>query len=263
MADSFAPAGSGGSETTQECAQVICASTTRSVLAALGSHTLPGSPLLGFSSNMKRTFPWVTAALVANLLMGSTAIAQASPYSTEGLAPSRSNWTAPSASTLAQQILSTGDHKGQPFAIVDKVASLIWVYRGDGTLVGSSSVLLGQTPGDTTVPGVGERTQARRLRPNDRTTPAGRFASEPGHNQSGEAVVWIDYEAAFAIHRLRPSPPGEKRAQRLASANPRDKRISAGCVVVPVAFYLQVVEPVLGRCPGVVYVMPEVPSLTA
>ncbi|HEX5357933.1 MAG TPA: L,D-transpeptidase [Aquabacterium sp.] len=163
----------------------------------------------------------------------------------------------PTTRNYVQHILSTGDHEGLPFAIVDKVASTIQVYRADGSLVGTSSVLLGQTRGDTIVPGTGERTQTRQLRPMDRTTPAGRFYSEPGHNQVGEAVVWIDYAAALAIHRLRPGLPQEKRAQRMASGNPLDKRISAGCVVVPVAFYLDVVQPTLGHNKGIVYVMTE------
>lgn len=157
----------------------------------------------------------------------------------------------------ARYVLSTGDHQGMPFAIVDKIASVILVYRADGTLAGQSTVLLGQTKGDAIVPGTGERTQARRLSLADRTTPAGRFVSEPGHNEVGEAIVWIDYTAALAIHRLRPSPPQERRAQRMASLNPQDKRISAGCVVVPVAFYLDVVQAVLGHRKGVVYVMTE------
>jgi hypothetical protein len=163
----------------------------------------------------------------------------------------------PATQDYAKHILSTGDHNGMPFAIVDKVASTILVYRPDGTLAGASSVLLGRTKGDAIVPGTGERTQARHLNPADRTTPAGRFVSEPGHNETGEAVVWIDYAAALAIHRLRPSPPQERRAQRMASSDPLDKRISAGCVVVPLAFYLDVVQPVLGRNKGVVYVMTE------
>ena len=157
----------------------------------------------------------------------------------------------------ARHLVSTGDHQGMPFAVVDKIASLILVYHSDGTLAGASSVLLGQTRGDAIAPGTGQRTQARQLRLGDRTTPAGRFISEPGHNETGEAVVWVDYAAAFAIHRLRPSPARERRAQRMASSNPLDKRISSGCVVVPVAFYLQVVQPVLGRHEGVVYVMKE------
>lgn len=201
---------------------------------------------------MRRVFSWLTAAAVTYALSvcldvahGATAAAAANQAATQA------------ALDFAQQVLSKGDHQGQPFAIVDKAASLILVYRPDGSLVGASSALLGQAKGDSIAPGVGERTQSRQLRPQDRTTPAGRFLSEPGHNEAGEAVVWIDYAAALAIHRLRPSPPGQRRAQRMASNNPLDKRISAGCVVVPVSFYLDVIEPVLGHRRGVVYIMKE------
>ena len=41
----------------------------------------------------------------------------------------------------------------------------------------------------------------------------------------------------------------------------RDNRSTLGCVVVPVAFYLDVVEPLLGRSSGVVYVLPETGSV--
>ena len=162
-----------------------------------------------------------------------------------------------SADALARRILARGDAGGLPFAIVDKQAATLQVYRADGHLIGTTPALLGQTPGDRSAPGVGERTERGQLRSDDRTTPAGRFASEPGRNRAGEAVIWIDYASAFAIHRLRPGPSRERRAQRLAAPNPAQRRISDGCVVVPVAFYQAVVEPVLGRSRGVVYVMAE------
>jgi len=93
--------------------------------------------------------------------------------------------------------------------------------------------------------------------PGERTTPAGRFTSQPGHNAQGEDVVWFDYAAALAIHRLRPGPAAQHRGERMGSPDSADKRISAGCVVVPVAFYEAVVRPSLGRRPGMVYVLPE------
>ena len=166
--------------------------------------------------------------------------------------------TAPDrAFEFARHVLSRRDAGGLPFAIVDKGAATLQVYRGNGQLVGSTPVLLGQTRGDRSAPGVGERTERGQLRSDDRTTPAGRFASEPGRNRAGEAVVWIDYASAFAIHRLRPGPSRERRVQRLAASNPAERRTSDGCVVVPVLFYQTVVEPVLGRGRGVVYVMAE------
>lgn len=168
-------------------------------------------------------------------------------------------WPAPpsAAQDFASRIVQLADHRGLPFAVVDKQAAMLMVYRQDGVLAGVSTVLLGLTPGDSSSPGVGARTQDGRLTVADRTTPAGRFESKPGHNLSGEHVVWIDYADALAIHRLRPAPSGENRVKRMASAHPRDKRISAGCVVVPESFYDGIVRPVLGAGPAVVYVMPE------
>jgi hypothetical protein len=159
------------------------------------------------------------------------------------------------AQSMADQVLSAGDAGGLPFAVVDKNSALLSVYRGDGRLVGSTPVLLGRMPGDQATPGVGDRAQGARLSITDRTTPAGRFAAEPGRNRSGEAIIWLDYINALAIHRLRPSPATEQRALRLASPWPTDHLITAGCVVVPVAFYDSVVQQVLGRSRSVVYVL--------
>jgi hypothetical protein len=161
------------------------------------------------------------------------------------------------ARQLAQRVLALRDNAGRPFAIVDKQAAMLMVYRADGQLAGVTPALLGQAVGDASVSGVGERSQAGRLRRVDQTTAAGRFASEPGRNRAGESVVWIDYANALAIHRLRPGPALARRTQGLASSNAQDRRLSAGCVVVAVAFYEAVVQPLLGAQRGVVYVMPE------
>lgn len=155
-----------------------------------------------------------------------------------------------------QWIVGLGDNQGLPFVIVDKKGARIFVFAANGRLRGASAALLGLTPGDHSVPGIEQRSVAS-LRVDERTTPAGRFVSEPGHNLQGEAIVWIDYAAKLAIHRLRPADPKERRAERLSSATPDDNRISIGCVVVPPDFYDAVVAPVLGRSYGVVYVLPE------
>jgi hypothetical protein len=157
---------------------------------------------------------------------------------------------------VAQWIADTGDNHGQPFAIVDKKDAKLFVFGAAGRLVGASSALLGAARGDSSAPGVGHMEPAS-IPLADRTTPAGRFASEPGRNLNGEDIVWVEYDTAVAIHRLRPSPPKERRAQRLASPNADEHRISLGCVVVPVAFYETVVARTLGVQQGVVYVLPE------
>jgi uncharacterized protein GlcG (DUF336 family) len=163
----------------------------------------------------------------------------------------------PAAVRLAQEVLASADHGGLPFAVVDKKAATLTIFRGDGQLVATTPVLLGRATGDQATPGVGSRTQSRQLRLRDQVTTAGRFDSQPGHNLAGEAVVWIDYDSALAIHRLRPGASHQDRALRLAMADPRGRRVSAGCVVVPVAFYEAVVAQVLGRSRGVIYVMAE------
>lgn len=158
---------------------------------------------------------------------------------------------------LAAQVLATHDHAGRPFAIVDKQQAQIYVFDAAGALRGASPVLLGQTRGDHSAPNVGEHAQAGKVPLSERTTPSGRFVSGPGRNLQGEHVVWVDYDSAFAIHRLRPGASREQREARLASRMASDNRASWGCVVVPVAFYENVVERLLGHVRGTVYVLPE------
>jgi hypothetical protein len=164
------------------------------------------------------------------------------------------------ASEAVQWILRTNDHQGLPFAVVDKKQARIRVFDAAGHERGTSAALLGQAPGDGIAQDVGEHAQSGAVPFDERTTPAGRFVSEPGRNLRGEQVVWVDYDSAFAIHRLRPGASLAARQARLSSASPADNRATLGCVVVPVAFYLEVVQPVLGRGRAVVYVLPEGPA---
>jgi len=137
----------------------------------------------------------------------------------------------PSASALlvAQRVRAAADAAGQPFAVVDKRAALLVVFHGDGRLAGTSPVLLGRDAGDGTAPGVGERTQAGTLRPGDATTPAGRFDTRSGQSLAGDSVIWLDYAAAFAIHRVRPGASLANRLHRLATPSPADNHVSWWC----------------------------------
>jgi hypothetical protein len=158
----------------------------------------------------------------------------------------------------AQWVAANADNQGRPFAVVDKRGARLFVFEADGRLRGATSVLLGLGVGDQSVPGIARRDLAS-LRPHERTTPSGRFVSEPGHNSHGEDIVWVDYNAKVAIHRLRSDAASlrDRRAQRLASTAIEDNRISMGCIVVPVGFYDSVVRPLLGKGYGLVYVLPE------
>jgi hypothetical protein len=162
------------------------------------------------------------------------------------------------ASALAQWARRSGDTRGWPFAVVDKPNARLFVFAADGALLGSSPVLLGMTRGDeASAPDIAKRLRTTGIPVEQRTTPAGRFDAVPGRNDRGEAIVWVDYGAALAIHRLRPAPLAERRPQRLASPAVDDNRISLGCIVVAEVFYDAVVAPHLGRQRSVVYVLPD------
>ena len=161
---------------------------------------------------------------------------------------------------VADWVADSGDNGALPFAILDKRDARVYVFDSEARLIAASPVLLGAAAGDDAVAGIGQR-PIPLVRPQERTTPAGRFVSTPGRNASGEDVIWVDYENAVSMHRVRPVDPKERRLERLASNDPAQRRISYGCINVPVAFFDAVVQPVLGTQRGVVYVLPETKDL--
>jgi hypothetical protein len=110
------------------------------------------------------------------------------------------------------------------------------------------------------VPGIGTRPMGQ-IRPEERITPAGRFVAQRGVNLDGEDIVWVDYDAAVSMHRVRANVASEQRLQRLASPTVEDNRISYGCINLPAAFYDSVIHPMVSAEPVVIYVLPETRSL--
>ena len=157
---------------------------------------------------------------------------------------------------FAARAFASRDTDGKAFAVIDKMAATVSLYSPKGKLMAVSPVLLGLAKGDESVPGIGTRPIAA-IAPHERTTPAGRFESEPGKNLTGQTVVWIDYDAAVSMHRLRPSDTGERRPERMTTPTPLDNRITYGCVNVPTEFFDRWILPTLGQHAGVVYVLPE------
>ena len=160
------------------------------------------------------------------------------------------------AERLLAKVRQTGDNDAAPFLVLDKKQARVWVFDARAQPVGSTAVLLGVAIGDDSAPGIGERPLAQ-IRPEERTTPAGRFVIEPGRNLSGDDILWIDYDAAVSMHRVRSVNVTERRLQRLASPKASDNRISFGCINVPVAFYERVLTPLFGAARGIAYVLPE------
>jgi hypothetical protein len=160
------------------------------------------------------------------------------------------------ARRIADWIVDSADNKGLPFVVLDKVDARLYVFSADGRIRGAAAALLGSARGDDTVPGIGDREFAD-MPPDTRTTPAGRFVSSIGQDTHGQDVVWVDYDAAVAIHRVITTKPAERRLQRLATPTPLDNRISYGCINVPKRFYEKVVAPAFAGTYGIVYVLPE------
>jgi hypothetical protein len=164
------------------------------------------------------------------------------------------------ARQVADWAFRSGDHGNRAVVVVDKKDAKVFVFDRSGRLQSATPALLGSARGDHTVPGVGTKPLSQVL-PAERTTPAGRFVAEPGTNAQGEDVVWVDYDAAVSMHRVRANVKAERRLERLASSTPSDNRISYGCINLPVAFYENVLSPaVRSKAGAVVYVLPETQS---
>ena len=158
---------------------------------------------------------------------------------------------------IANWVADSGDNQQLAFVIIDKKNARVFVFEPGGRLLGASPVLLGAAKGDDSAPGIGTKPLAL-VQPEEKTTPAGRFMAEPGLNASGEDIVWVDYDAAVSMHRVRTANAKERRLQRLASPTVQDNRISFGCINMPPSFYDSVLSPQFKERYGVVYVLPDV-----
>ena len=175
----------------------------------------------------------------------------------------RANFGQARSSQMARQVadwvVDSGDNRSMPFVIVDKSDAKVFVFDVAGQLLGAAPALLGLAQGDDSVPGIGKR-KLSTIRPEERTTPAGRFVASLDRNLHGEEILWVDYDAAISLHRVITSNAKERRAQRLDSPSPMDHRISYGCINVPANFYDKVVSPAFTGTNGIVYVLPETRS---
>jgi hypothetical protein len=214
---------------------------------------------------------WSLAVFVAaEVALGSLVLRLSGPQGTEPLPPAAS--PTPSVATaevalddahrMARWVAASGDAGRRPFVVVDKIGARVLAFDAQGRETHAAPILLGLARGDDSVPGIGDR-PVMEVKPAERITPAGRFLARPGRNLSGEDIVWVDYDAAVSMHRVRAINPKERRLERLASPTAEDNRISYGCINLPVAFYEQVLRPLVDAGPTLVYVLPETRPLEA
>ena len=167
----------------------------------------------------------------------------------------------PDARHMADWVVARHDNGRMPFIVLDKRDARLYVFKPNGELIDQTPVLLGAAHGDETYPGIGDVPIAL-VKPYQRTTAAGRFVTRPGLDADHTDVVWLDYDAALAMHRVINKVKSERRLQRLASDNPKVRRISWGCINIPIAFFDSYISPVFGKRSGVTYVIPERKSFT-
>jgi len=162
----------------------------------------------------------------------------------------------PAARRMADWVVARHDNGRLPFIVLDKRDARLYVFQPNGELIDQTPVLLGAAHGDETYPGIGDVPIAQ-VKPYQRTTAAGRFVTRPGLDADHTDVVWLDYDAALAMHRVINKVKSEHRLQRIASPNPKVRRISWGCINIPIAFFDSYISPVFGKRQGVTYVIPE------
>ena len=229
--------------------------TSDDLLAGLKNGLLLGAAVLALALPPARH-----QNIDANAAVVPTTAALASVIPRSSPAPARADLgdaqVSVAARHMADWVARSGDNQGLPFLILDKRNAQLLVFSPAARLQGDTPVLLGSAPGDHTLDGVGSKPIAE-VRPEERTTPAGRFLAQTGRNTLPEDVLWVDYDAAVSIHRVRATDPRERRLERLASPTAQDNRISYGCINLPVAFFEQTLWPAVQAGRSVVYVLPE------
>lgn len=212
-------------------------------------------------------------AVIGALALTAGAVGAAVPAATQERAPAlpaaatragadfKAEHASGDAREIGNWIVATHDNQALPFVIIDKREAKVFVFDRAGSLLGAAPALLGIGRGDDSVPGIGQR-KLTTIRPEERTTPAGRFQASLGYDFEQD-ILWIDYDAALSMHRVIVGNPKDRRAARLASPSAIDNRISYGCINVPATFYDTIVAPAFKGTVGIVYILPETRALEA
>lgn len=163
---------------------------------------------------------------------------------------------------IADWALDSGDHEGAPYAVIDKREARVYVFTRDGRLIGAAPVLLGRATGDSFAPGVADMDMDD-THAWQRITPAGRFHAQEFKKAPGKWILWVDYDSAIALHKVLLTKREEERGKRIEAHDAAFRRITYGCINVPIAFYDGVIHATFNSRPGIVYVLPETRPLAS
>ena len=239
--------------------RLLASSLTRGLLMFIVTANSLTLPAAAASTSPPSSAPDLTLGLINPASASATAEQQTTPAKLVRLADFGLEAFSSESRKLADWVVDSADNGKLPFMIIDKIQARVFVFDAQGRLRGAAAALLGLAVGDDSVPGIGQR-KLSSIRPEERTTAAGRFVASLDRDVHGQEVLWVDYDSALSLHRVVTGQPKERRAERLATPSPLDNRISFGCINVPVKFYEQVVSPSFTGTNGIVYIMPETRS---
>jgi hypothetical protein len=204
------------------------------------------------------------AALIVALAAGTAAVAldapvyscTVNPVKPRVLVEMRGVIASADVNLVANWIMRNKLHKGHPFIIADKAASLLFAFDGNGGLLAKTPALFGATHSDALTEEQAGKMMDEVLEA-DKITPAGAFTSEAYDSPSyGESVRFARYaNTNLLIHRA----PNAQRLQRLQSATAGDNRITYGCINALPEFVDHVLLPYFSG-ESTVFVLPEMQS---
>lgn len=142
---------------------------------------------------------------------------------------------------LASWAISTGDHAGLPFVVIDKAHGRLFAFTPTGRLLGSTPVLTD-----------GSRVESTK----SRTRKASRLVADTRHSKS-DRIVWVNSVSALSVDGMAPAAAPRQGNRGSGMRDVANRRLRDESLHVAEAFYRQHLMPLKER-PSVAYVLPGV-----
>lgn len=155
------------------------------------------------------------------------------------------------ANVVNSYVQQNKDNVGSNYIIADKKMGALYVMDANGAVVTETPALFGKTAGDVVATG---QTAAGKFRLS-----LSQITEDPTNKYGGTAQKFTEDAngGAYVIHRVI-TPKGQRRLQRLATSDPKDNRVSQGCINVPSEWYDKYLNRDFG---GNIYIIPETASV--
>jgi predicted amino acid-binding ACT domain protein len=162
------------------------------------------------------------------------------------------------AKIIYRQVAPLAKQEQRGFMIADKRNGKLHMFFASGQHLASDTALYGKDIGDTL--------EGNSLKGGKKITPTGKYTLKPVEDADYEGGWRLDLVETFddgtviAVHPAYLGDVNERRLERLASPDVKDKRISYGCINTSHELFLNKIKPQLGEFNGgFIYVLPEAP----